>query len=110
MSSISLKYAPNLILTLLGVAALLHSILHHDMGVIPEAILALVLFLKAFAQRKQSWNIAGIGLFATLMALIVNSYSFSSGYLKDVLSWLGIVALAVLAFSRFIFDHQAAKP
>ena len=104
--SLAPKHAPNLILALLGVVALVHSILHFGTGAIPEAILALLLFLKAFRDHKQPWSVMGIGLFATAVTWVVNSGQVPSSHPREALSWLGIIALAALAFSRYIFERQ----
>jgi hypothetical protein len=73
MSSALPKDTPNLVLALLGAAALVHSIVHFGTGAIPEAILAVLLFLKAFADRKQPWAVMGMGLLATAITWVVNS-------------------------------------
>jgi hypothetical protein len=109
MSSPLPKDGSNMTLALLGVVALVHSILLFGTGAIPEAILAILLFLKAFSGRKQPWMVLGIGLLATAITWAVNSGQILSGHLKEALSWLGIVALAALAFSRYIFERQAAS-
>jgi hypothetical protein len=109
MSSPLPKNTSNQILALLGVVALVHSMVHFGTGAIPEAILAILLFLKAFAGRKQPWMVLGVGLFATAITWVVNSGQILSSHLREALSWLGIVALAALAFSRYIFDRQSAS-
>jgi len=109
MSSGLPKDAPNLILTVLGIVALVHSLLHFGTGALPEAIVAILIFVKAFAGRKQPWIVVGIGFFASAVAWAVNSGWISSSHLKEGLSWLGIAAMAALAFSRYIFERQAAS-
>ena len=106
MGSTVLKQPSNLLLAIFGVAALLHSILHFGSGTLPEAILALLLFLKAFAGRKQPWSVAITGLLAAVLTWIANSNVLASDHLRMTLSWVGIGLFGVLAFSRFIFEKS----
>jgi len=100
------KHAPNIVLGLLAIVALTHSLLRFGTGELPEAILALLLFLKASSDRRQPWTVAGIGFLAVGLAWSVNSAQAVPVHYKGLLSWVGIAAFVVLAFSRYIFERH----
>jgi membrane-bound ClpP family serine protease len=97
------KHAWNIVLGLLGFLAITHSLLRFGTGELPEAILALLLFLKAFSERKQPWTVAAVGILAMGLTWTVNS---GPAHYRGVLSWLGIAAFAVLAFSQLILERS----
>jgi len=101
-----LKHSSNIILGLLGTVAVAHSLLHFGTGEMPEAILALLLFMKAFAGRKQPWTVAVVGTLALVLTWAVNSAQAAAAHLGGVLSWLGIALFAMLAFSRYLFERS----
>jgi peptidoglycan biosynthesis protein MviN/MurJ (putative lipid II flippase) len=106
MSLALLKQSSNAVLGLLGLVAVTHSLIHFGTGELPEAVLALLLFLKAFSDRRQPWTVVAVGVLAVSLTWIVNAVQAVPGHYKGILSWLGIAAFAVLAFSRYILERS----
>jgi apolipoprotein N-acyltransferase len=100
------KYAPNVVLAVLAIMALAHSLIRFGTGELPEAVLALLLFLKAFSDRRQPWVVAAVGVLAVSLTWVVNSVQAVPAHYKGVLSWIGIAVFAVLAFSRYILERS----
>jgi len=100
------KHSSNVVLGVLAIVALMHSLLRFGMGELPEAILALLLFLKAFSARRQPWGVAIIGVLALGLTWAVNSVQVVPSQYRVVLSWIGIAVFAVLAFSRYVFERS----
>jgi membrane-bound ClpP family serine protease len=106
MSFTMTKHYSNAILALLGVVALVHSLLRFGTGELPEAILAGLLFLNAFSNRRQSWTVIAVAILAIGLTWTVNSVQAVSSQYRGILSWIGIALFAVLAFSRYILDRS----
>ena len=100
------KHASNLVLGFLAIVALTHSFLHFGTGELPEAVLALLLFLKAFSDRRQPWIVAAVGILAIGLTWAVNSAQTFPAHYRGLLSWVGIAVFAVLAFSRYILERS----
>jgi|GEM_PF-6158789 len=100
------KHSPNIALGLLAVVALTHSLLRFGSGELPEAILAGLLFLKAFSDRRQPWIVAAVGILAIGLTWVVNSVQAVPAHYRGILSWIGIAVFAVLAFSRYILERS----
>jgi hypothetical protein len=99
------RHRSNAILAILGAVAIVHSLLYFGTGTLPEAILAAILFLKAFTGRRQPWSVPLVGILALVLTWIVNASRVSHIHLKEGLSWLGIAAFAILAFSRYTLER-----
>jgi hypothetical protein len=99
------KHVSNLVLCLLGIVAPAHSLVRFGTGELPEAILALLLFLKAFSGRRQPWSVTTVGVLALGLTWVVNSVQAIPSQYRGILSWIGIAAFAVLAFSRYILER-----
>jgi apolipoprotein N-acyltransferase len=104
------KHASNVVLGLLGIVALAHSLVRFGTGELPEAILALLLFLKAFSDRRQPWSLTIIGVLALGLTWVVNSVHAVPSQYRGILSWIGIALFAVLAFSRYVFERTPTSP
>lgn len=102
------KHASNVTLAVLGVIALVHSFLHFGTGALPEAILALLLFLNAFSNRKQPRIVVAIGIFAIVFTWLANSRVLGTDHVRTAVSWAGILLFATLGFSPFIFKQSHA--
>jgi len=100
----------NLTLAVLGFVALVHSIISFGTGELPEAILAVLLFVAAFTRRKQSVIVAVAGVAALLVVWAVNSGTVGKGVTATLLSVIGIALFVILGFSRFIVGRAEAKP
>lgn len=98
------KYATNIVLAFLGAVVLAHSMVHFGRGELPEAVLALLLFLKAFTKRRQPWILVAVGIVSIAVTWIVNTSSATP--FRTALSWLAIAGFAVIAFSRYVFKYS----
>ncbi|HEX6880042.1 MAG TPA: hypothetical protein VF135_06740 [Terriglobales bacterium] len=107
----SLKSMPltNLTLAVLGFVALVHSIFRFGTGELPEAILAVLLFVAAFTRRKQPVIVAVVGLAALSIVWAVNSGTVGKGVTTTLLSVIGIALFVILGFSRFIVGRTETK-
>lgn len=110
MNSSMRMHWTNLILAALGLVALVHSIFRFGRGELPEAILAVLLFVAGFTRRKQSALVAVAGMGALSVVWVVNSGTVGKGVTATLLSVIGVALFILLGFSRFIVGRAESKP
>jgi hypothetical protein len=101
------KHFSNIVLGILGILALIHSLLYFGTGEVPEAILGLLLGLNGCAERKQPAMLVPIAVAAIALTWIGNSTQAISSQYKAVSSWIAMALFALLAFSRYIFNRSS---
>jgi hypothetical protein len=97
------KHSSNMTLAALGLITFTHS--RFGTGELPEAMLAVLLFLAAFSNRRQPFFVVGVAMLAVGLTWAVNSGNLVHGRSTTFLSLVSIVLFAVLGFSRLIFGR-----
>ena len=100
------KHSSNMVLGFLGIMAVTHSLLHFGTGEMPEAILSLLLIMKAVSGRRQPWAVAAVGTLALVLTWSINSGHVIAAHFGGLLSWISITLFALLAFSQYVFERS----